>query len=103
MMTTFLPAWSRSSGQNLEVVHAGELRLEALLVVVVAGTAPQEPRAQGDRLAVAVGPDGPRVRAAVPRDGGDPVPVADQLVDGLLGGDLLEVALDERAVGQGLR
>ena len=90
----------RVHDRALEAVGARELRRVRLVVVVVAGAAPQEARRERGRRSVVVDLDGPARGLGVPARAGDPVPVADQLVDAVLLGDGAQVVEDRRPVGQ---
>ena len=107
--TTSLPGQVEVGGPVLrvdhlpgEVVGARELRRERLLVVVVAGRAPQHPGGHQHPLAVAVDLDRPGRGRRVPAGPDHAVPVADQLVDAVLAGDGAQVVEDRRPVGQRL-
>ena len=81
---------------------ARELRRVALVVVVVAAARQQEPAGDLDLLAVALDGQRPAVVGVGPVGGDDLVAVPDVLVDAVLGGGLVEVVPDRRAVGDRL-
>src|SRR3954464_1765428 len=82
-----------------EVLLAGEVRGEAAVVVVVAAAGPEEVGRDRQRTVLGVDLDGPAVGAGVPGGAGDPVPVADQLVDGVLAGDRAALLEDRDPLG----
>src|SRR4029079_12325050 len=86
------------AGVLLDPGQVGEV---ALVVVVVAGAAPQERAGQLDRAVGSLRGDRPAGGVGVPCRRDDPVVVADVPVDAVLPGGVADVAEDRGAVGQG--
>nr|POE48055.1 hypothetical protein CFP56_01383 [Quercus suber] len=92
----------RVDGLTLEVVDAGNVGLEGLIVVIVSGGVDHEAGAEGLLLAGHVGLNGPELVVGGPVGGGHLVLEADVLVNAVDGGAVFDIVDDGLAVGDGV-